>query len=120
MKRLMGVSGMVDSLRHSFPLQAEDFISQKRELPKYLLNCTMSAFVLSKLSQAHPFRGFSTVWDVFGTNKRYDFDFWFLITIRKLRSIEPILVIWSVLLMGVVYNIHYYTHQEFRLISFRL
>jgi len=38
----------------------------------------------------------------FGTNKRYDFDFWFLITIRKLRSIEPIIVIWSVLLMGVV------------------
>ena len=58
--------------------------------------------------------------DVFGTNKRYDFDFWFLITIRKLRSIEPILVIWSVLLMGVVYNIHYYTHQELRQSSFRL
>jgi len=50
---------MVGSLRHRFPLQADDFISRERELPNYLLNCTMSAFVLSMLNQAHPFRGFS-------------------------------------------------------------
>ena len=55
-----------------------------------------------------------------GLSKIWVYDFWFLITIRKLRSIEPIIVILSVLLMGVVYNIHYYTHQELRQSSFRL
>src|SRR5215472_3318826 len=58
MKILRGVSGMVDSLRHRFPLQADDFISRERELPSYLLHCTMSAFVLSTRNKAHHFRLF--------------------------------------------------------------
>jgi len=48
-------------------------------------------------------------WPFIGTNKRWVFDFWFLITIRKLSSIEPIIFIWSVLLMEAVYIIADYT-----------
>ncbi len=71
-------------------------------------------FLALNVSAISKNRGFS------GLSKIWVYDFWFLITIRKLRSIEPIIVIWSVLLMGVVYNIHYYTHQELRQSSFRL
>jgi len=54
----------------------------------------------------------------FGTDKRCVFDFWFLVTIRKLRSIEPIIFVWSVLLMEVMYISTVYTKLGFWFISF--
>jgi hypothetical protein len=47
--------------------------------------------------------------DVFRDWQNMGYDFWFLITIRKLSSVEPIIFVWSVLLMEAVYIIADYT-----------